>query len=87
MIKEYTLKELDELLQQPKGFAFRLFKSNLDHLTENRDFRVLDHREQREEIARLRHDERIYAQSVNVVLLSEDCFQQLRQLAENNPAN
>jgi hypothetical protein len=65
-----TLRELDAALQRPKGTAFRAFKRLVETLQEGRDFRVLRRDRDGEEIQHLRTAARIYASSINVVLLS-----------------
>jgi hypothetical protein len=65
-----SLRELDEQMGLPKGSAFRAFKRMEKALAEGGDFEVLEHERDREQITRLRAERRIYASSVNVVLLS-----------------
>lgn len=64
-----TLREVDERLGRTKGAAFRAFKRLA--LVEGRDFRVLRHDTDADAIAALRAASRIYAASVNVIVLSE----------------
>ncbi len=78
----YSLKELDESLGRRKGYAFRLFKTRLGELQEGRDFRVLEHGRDQSEIQALKTAARIYPQSINVVLLSAECFEQLRKFGQ-----
>ncbi|HYW92484.1 MAG TPA: hypothetical protein VFA95_08515 [Gammaproteobacteria bacterium] len=66
----HTFREIDRALALPKGSAFRAFKRLRAELVENRDFRVLDAARDAPLIERLRREGRIYAGSVNVVLLS-----------------
>jgi hypothetical protein len=70
-----TLRELDERLGRPKGTAFRAFKRA--GLVEGRDFRVLTPGADAAAIAQLRAAGRIYAVSVNVILLTADAAERL----------
>ena len=65
-----TFLELDRRWQARKGTAFRAFKRALPDLREGIDFIYLHAHRQADEIAALRVAGRIYASSVNVVLLS-----------------
>jgi hypothetical protein len=65
-----TLRELDERLARPKGSSFRAFKQRLPELTEGADYWVLNPREHAQALARLREQGRLYASSVNAILLS-----------------
>lgn len=66
-----TFRELDQVLAQPKGTAFRGFKALEPQLQEGRDFRLLQAGRDDAEIGHLRAEQRIYQSSVNVVLLSD----------------
>mgnify|MGYP001552049369 FL=1 len=65
-----TFLELDQRWQARKGTAFRAFKRALPELREGVDFRCLQSRRHAAEIAALRAAGRLYASSVNAVLLS-----------------
>lgn len=65
-----TFLELDQRWQTRKGTAFRAFKRVLPELREGTDFHYLHRQRHAAEIAGLRAAGRIYASSVNVVLLS-----------------
>lgn len=65
-----TLRELDERLGAGKGTSFIAFKRLLPEAQEGRDFRVLDALQETRTIARLHSAGRIYASTVNAVLLS-----------------
>lgn len=65
-----SFRELDLVSGQPKGSAFRIFKRLEEQLHESSDYVLLRHDQQRETIENLRSHQRIYASSVNVVLLS-----------------
>lgn len=65
-----SFRELDEACGQPKGSAFRSFKQIESQLQESHDYLLLNANQQREIIEKLRLQQRIYASSVNVVLLS-----------------
>lgn len=65
-----TFKEIDEELQQAKGTAFRQFKRAQTMLQQDVDYVVLAPDQHRAAIEILRSTGRIYASSINVVLLS-----------------
>lgn len=65
-----SLRELDGKWSVRKGTAFRAFKRALPGLVEGRDFIYLNAERERTEIERLRNARRIYASSINVVMLS-----------------
>lgn len=73
---ETTFRELDQSFGLPKGSAFRAFKRLA--LTEGRDFRLLRAGPDSDEIEALRRAGRIYAASVNVVLLTPAATDRLR---------
>lgn len=66
----HSFREIDRHLGLPKGSAFRCFKNLRHELEEGRDFRLLDASEDGQTIGQLRQQGRIYAASINVVLLS-----------------
>lgn len=74
-----SLKELDKTWAVPKGTAFRAFKQALATLVEEQDFTRLDAKHNHAEIETLRASGRIYAGSVNVVLLSQTGMHKLRR--------
>ncbi|MDD3762122.1 MAG: hypothetical protein PHP86_02380 [Nevskiales bacterium] len=76
-----SLREVDLAAGAAKGSGFRLFKRLLAELSEGTDFVVLQQTHDHEAIERLRRDGRIYASSVNVVLLRPALAQRLAQLA------
>jgi hypothetical protein len=59
-------------LGAPKGSAFRAFKAHRERWQEGRDYRRLDARAHAAEIETLRQGNRIYPNSVHVVLLSAE---------------
>ena len=65
-----TLRECDEAENAAKGSAFRAFKRIEAQWSEPRDFRVLHHDHDRSAIDALRMRQRIYASTVNLLLLS-----------------
>lgn len=67
-----SLRELDESLQRPKGSAFRAFRRIEAYWQEARDFVVLHHERDRELIDALRQQQRIYASTVNLIMLSPE---------------
>ncbi len=64
-----TFRTLDQLMDTPKGTAFRTFKGVLDQLEEGNDHLRLESGPDAEAIAELKAAGRIYPSSVNVVLL------------------
>jgi len=73
-----TLRELDQSLGLPKGSAFRAFKQL--QLMETHDYWVLEATADATTIAELRAARRIYANSINVVVLSSSGAGQIRNL-------
>ncbi|SHH07360.1 hypothetical protein SAMN04488068_2423 [Hydrocarboniphaga daqingensis] len=65
-----TLRELDQAECCAKGSAFRAFKRIETQWTQGRDYQVLHHDDDRAAIARWREAGRIYASTVNLLLLS-----------------
>lgn len=65
----HTFRDIDHHLGLPKGSAFRAFKRLRPRLREDEDFRVLEAGPDAQKIATLRQAGRIYAASINVVLL------------------
>lgn len=65
----HTFRDIDRHLGLPKGSAFRAFKRLRPALREGEDFRVLAAGADNQTIAELRQAGRIYASSINVVLL------------------
>ena len=78
----YTFKEIDTRHGRAKGSAFRAFKRVRHTLREGTDFHHLDAATERARIERLRRAGRIYASSVNVVVLSESGYRRVRALLE-----
>lgn len=66
-----SFRELDEAWNRTKGTAFIAFKRALPALREGTDFIYLSHDKNKNEINQLRANDRIYASSVNVVLIAE----------------
>jgi hypothetical protein len=75
----WSFKEIDELHQRPKGTAFRAFKRLGERLREGEHYDYLDAQTRGSEIEALRQAGRIYASSINVVLLTEAGYQAVRQ--------
>lgn len=67
-----SLREIDNAAGAAKGAAFRAFKVLEGTFDEGRDYAVLHADRDREAISQLRVRERIYASSINVLLLSPD---------------
>ena len=75
----WSFKEIDELHQRPKGTAFRAFKRLGGRLREGEHYYYLDTQTYSSEIEALHQAGRIYAATVNVVLLTEAGYQRVRQ--------
>jgi hypothetical protein len=69
--KTWSLKEIDEARGTAKGTAFLAFKQLRDGFDEGRDFYYLNGGQDDIEIETLRVQGRVYANSVNAVLLTE----------------
>ncbi len=72
-----TFRELDEATGQPKGAAFRAFKRLEPGLREGQDFLLLRPEHDDTRIDELRAQERIYRNSVNIVLLDDALAERL----------
>jgi len=66
-----TFRELDEAAARPKGSAFRAFKRIEPQLREGLDFQLLRAGADDAQIEVLRREQRIYSNSVNIVLLGD----------------
>ena len=67
-----TFRELDELAGLPKGSAFRAFKRLEPTLSEGQDYCLLRASgDDKAQIEALRHEDRIYRNSVNIVLVDD----------------
>jgi AcrR family transcriptional regulator len=80
-----TLREIDAAAGTAKGTAFRRFRDLERELQAGVDYRVLHHAEDRETIASLRNSGRIYAGSVNVVLIAEALAQRIGAALQTGP--
>ncbi len=78
---QVTLQEIDRTAGLAKGSAFRGFKRLVANLAEGIDYQVLDHQQARETIAGLRSQGRIYASSVNVIMLSKPAAARVQSAA------
>ena len=65
-----SFRELDQTSGMAKGSAFKVFKRIEQGLEESHDYVLLRLQDQRDLIETLRSSQRIYASSMNVVLLS-----------------
>lgn len=72
--KTWSLKEVDEARGTTKGTAFLAFKQLRDGFDEGRDFYYLNGEQDAAEIEALRMQGRVYANSVNAVLLTESGY-------------
>lgn len=74
------LRSLDQAARRPKGDAFRAFKKLESTFSEGRDFLVLDHVHDAEQIAQLKLEQKTYSTSVQVILLSPAAAQAILQV-------
>ena len=72
-----TFRELDEATGQPKGAAFRAFKRLEPGLREGQDFQLLWPGRDDARIGELRAQDRVYRNSVNIVLLDDALAERL----------
>lgn len=72
--KTWTLKEIDHERENTKGTAFLAFKQLKESFDEGRDFYYLSAAEDGAEIDQLRDTGRIYATTVNAILLTESGY-------------
>ena len=72
-----TLAELDRISGLPKGSAFHAFKRLEGKLLEGKDFALLNAANDAVSIKKLKAEGRVYASSVNVVLLGPDASQKI----------
>jgi hypothetical protein len=72
-----SFRELDEAAGLPKGSAFRAFKRLEPGLREGRDFLLLRPGHDDARIEELRARERIYRNSVNIVLVDDALAERL----------
>lgn len=70
----WSFKEIDENRGTRKGTTFLAFKELKDTFDEGRDFYYLSAAEDSDEIEKLRAGGRIYATSVNAVLLTQSGY-------------
>lgn len=75
-----TFRELDQRNGWTKGTAFKRFKAIHRSLDEGVDFKHLDARRDGAEIDTLRLSQRVYASTVNAVLLSVRVASTLEQV-------
>ncbi|NIV75665.1 MAG: hypothetical protein GWN37_12730 [Gammaproteobacteria bacterium] len=75
----WSFKEIDARHGCAKGTAFRAFKRTRAELEEGADFHYLEAAAHAERIAELKRRGRIYASTVNAVLLTESGYARLKQ--------
>lgn len=75
----HSFKEIDQLHNCPKGTAFRAFKRQREQLREGEHFYYLGMQTHQAEIETLRRQGRIYASTVNAVLLTDAGYALLRE--------
>ena len=78
-----TFKQIDELHHCTKGSAFRIFKQLQGHWVEGEHFYCIDSRAQPELFAQIQHSGRLYASTVNAVLITEIGYQAIAQILIN----
>lgn len=74
----WSFKEIDARHGCTKGTAFRAFKRVRAQLEEGADFHYLEAAANAERIAELKRSGRLYASTVNAVLLSESGYARLK---------
>lgn len=77
-VETLSLRQLDELNGVPKGTSFRAFKACRATLVEGTDFFHLDAETHGQFIDSLREDERIYAGSRHLLLITRAGYERLR---------
>lgn len=77
-----TLHEIDRAAGAAKGAAFRAFKRSLAQWREGPDYVVLDATRHRAQIDALRAQGRVYASSVNIVMVAPALAASLRAALE-----
>ena len=78
-----SFREIDQRLGLPKGSAFRTFKGMEAGLTEGSDYVLLLAGEDHEAIGVLRAQQRVYATSRNVVLLTSAIAEKIVTLLQS----
>ncbi|NNC22842.1 hypothetical protein HKX42_03165 [Salinisphaera sp. USBA-960] len=73
------MREIDIEFGYPKGSAFRAFKYN-DTLEEPDDFELLDNCKDSDRIQALKETKRIYATTINAVLLTESGYRKVKSV-------
>lgn len=81
-----SFQELDVQYGQTKGWAFKRFKQLESSLIEGEDFVCLRHQEQPEAINDLRASGRIYASTVNLVMLSPSGVAKFKHAVTDSPS-
>jgi len=74
-----TFKEIDALHQRSKGTAFRAFKHLGEQLLEGEHYYYFSAQTHGAEIERLRRERRLYAATVNAVLLTRAGYELLKK--------
>lgn len=72
--KTWSLKEIDEARGANKGNAYMAFKQLREGFDEGRDYYLLNGDQDGTEIEALRLQGRVYANSINAVLLTESGY-------------
>ena len=78
-----TFKQIDELHHCTKGSAFRIFKQLQERWVEGEHFYCIDSRAQPEMFTQMQHSGRLYASTVNAVLITEIGYQAIAQILIN----
>jgi hypothetical protein len=79
MQQSLTFKEIDTLHRCSKGTAFRAFKRLNEQLIEGEHYYYFNAQTQGAEIERLRREKRLYAATVNAVLLTRAGYELLKK--------
>lgn len=80
----WTLKEIDQSRDEPKGTAFRAFKELKEGMDEGSDFFYLSATEDAAEIETLRAAGRIYQTTINALLFTEAGMRMLQDFLDDN---
>jgi len=86
-----TFKQIDELHHCAKGSAFRIFKQfsarSNESWTEGEHFYCIDSRTQPALFAQMQRSGRLYASTVNAVLITDEGYQAIAQILANTYDN
>lgn len=81
-----SFRQIDELNGVAKGTSFKLFKKHLAALTEGKDYFHVCGATHPLLLAQLKKAGRVYASSVNLVLLSREGYELLQAISQSGGA-